>query len=81
MEASKKFSDGSLDFVYIDARHEYDSVKEDIVSWLPKIKKGSFIGGHDYKRKRHDEVIKAINEILGEPEKVFCDSSWVFKVV
>ena len=40
VEASKDFEDGSLDLVYIDAAHDYDSVKQDILTWLPKIKKG-----------------------------------------
>lgn len=46
--ASKLFQNESLDFVYIDANHSYDSVKEDIELWLPKIKTGGILCGHDY---------------------------------
>lgn len=47
-EAVKEFKDGSLDFVYIDAQHHYEAVKEDIALWLPKVKKGGILAGHDY---------------------------------
>jgi hypothetical protein len=46
--ASHIFSNDSLDFVYIDANHSYDFVKQDIKLWYPKIKKGGYILGHDY---------------------------------
>jgi predicted O-methyltransferase YrrM len=40
--------DKSLDFVYIDANHTYQAVKEDIRLWYPKVKSGGLIMGHDY---------------------------------
>ena len=46
--AAEIFADGSLDFVYIDANHSYDSVCEDIDIWYPKVRKGGFLCGHDY---------------------------------
>jgi len=46
--ASEIFSDQSLDFVYIDANHAYDSVVQDIELWYPKVKKGGYLCGHDY---------------------------------
>jgi hypothetical protein len=47
-EASKLFQDKSLDWVWIDANHAYDYVKEDIQLWWPKLKKGGLFSGHDY---------------------------------
>jgi len=47
-EASKRFSNGSLDFVYIDADHTYESIKRDLELWYPKVKKGGIFAGHDY---------------------------------
>ncbi|MBT5491708.1 class I SAM-dependent methyltransferase, partial [bacterium] len=38
----------TLDFIYIDANHTYESAKEDIQLWYPKIKVGGMISGHDY---------------------------------
>jgi hypothetical protein len=46
--ASDLFDDNSLDFVYIDANHAYDFVKEDIALWYPKVKSGGLVMGHDY---------------------------------
>jgi predicted O-methyltransferase YrrM len=69
--AAKDFLDGYLDFVYIDANHSYASVKEDILAWLPKIKKGGIIGGHDLDWKDSEQsseyaVLKAVKEIFGD---------------
>ena len=48
VEASWKFEDKSLDFVFIDADHSTEAVTADIQAWLPKIKPGGVIAGHDY---------------------------------
>ncbi|GMI37667.1 hypothetical protein TrCOL_g8544 [Triparma columacea] len=40
--------DGSLDFVYIDARHDRASVAEDLRLWWPKLRAGGILAGHDY---------------------------------
>lgn len=48
MEALADFEDESLDFVYIDANHEFKYVVEDIYEWSKKVKKGGIISGHDY---------------------------------
>jgi len=45
-EAVNCFADASVDMVFIDADHVYDSVKSDIERWMPKTKK--LICGHDY---------------------------------
>ena len=47
VEASKLYEDESLDFVYIDGAHDYDSVYDDIQHWFPKVKVGGYIGGDD----------------------------------
>ena len=47
-EAAAQLPDGALDFVYIDARHDYESVKSDIGVWYPKVAPGGVICGHDY---------------------------------
>ena len=40
--------DGSLDFAYLDARHDEASVAEDIAAWWPKVRSGGILAGHDY---------------------------------
>ena len=37
-----------VDFVFIDGGHLEKQVTEDINTWLPKVKKGGIIAGHDY---------------------------------
>jgi hypothetical protein len=68
VDAAKDFEDESLDFVYIDANHDYESVKADIEAWLPKVKKGGIISGHDYCRRGNMNfgVIEAVNEKFSE---------------
>jgi len=48
MDAVKEFENNSLDFVYIDANHEFDYVMEDIIEWTKKVKFGGIVSGHDY---------------------------------
>jgi hypothetical protein len=48
IEAADLFPDEYFDFIYIDAAHYYEDVKEDINAWQYKVKVGGFIGGHDY---------------------------------
>ena len=47
LEAANEVEDGLLDFVFIDADHSYEGVKNDIEAWLPKIRKGGILFGHD----------------------------------
>lgn len=64
VEAAKDFEDESLDAVYIDANHRYEFVVEDIHAWLPKIRKGGIISGHDYakiKQPTNTHVYQAVN--------------------
>ena len=48
MEAAPDFKDDSLDFVYIDANHDFRYVAEDLSEWTKKVKKGGIVSGHDY---------------------------------
>ena len=62
LEAVNDFEDESLDFVFIDAAHEYEDVKADILAWLPKIKKTGILAGHDY--DSNNSVQMAVDEIF-----------------
>lgn len=77
LDAYPKFADNSLDFVYIDGLHTFEGVFSDIQSWLPKIKLNGIISGHDYDKQRHSDVVKAVNLLLGIPDKTFCYYSWI----
>ena len=75
-EALNMFRDNSLDLVYVDGLHTEQGVFSDITMWLPKIKKGGYIAGHDYGSKHFPGVRKAIDSFF-EPDKTFRDSSWI----
>jgi predicted O-methyltransferase YrrM len=61
IEASKLYSDESLNFIFIDASHEYEDVKQDIIHWLPKLENGGIIAGHDI---ASPGVKKAVSETI-----------------
>jgi len=61
VKASNLYENNSLDFVLIDASHKYIDVKEDIISWLPKVKKGGILAGDDLS---WSGVRRALNELL-----------------
>src|SRR3990172_720959 len=68
------------DFVYIDADHEYESVKQNIKDALTLLNGKGIIVGHDYidtPANPFGGVIKAVNELVGTPDKIFKDTSWI----
>lgn len=76
--ASKTFIDKSIDLIYIDGDHSYESVKNDILNWIPKLKFGGVMSGHDY---CESPVKRAVDEYFGENKiKYFEDSSWAIKI-
>lgn len=78
LSAASTYADGSLDFVFIDAAHDYESVKSDILAWLPKVKPGGFLAGHDY--PTWPGVTRAVNEIIGA-ENIECgEDCWLYAV-
>ena len=75
-EASKKFEDNSLDFVFIDACHEYECVKEDIIHWLPKIAPNGILAGHD---ADWEGVQRAVSELIPNAKRV-SRSCWIIEL-
>lgn len=63
---AKKIDNGSLDFVFIDASHEYNEVLKDIKAWKGKIRSGGWCMGHDY-CERWDGVRLAVKQMFGKP--------------
>lgn len=63
-DAVTLFENESLDWVYIDANHSYEAIKEDLALWWPKIKKGGILSGHDYAVRPSFGVVQAVNEFL-----------------
>lgn len=61
--ASTMVPDRSLDFVYIDANHREAFVRYDLEVWLPKVRSGGILAGHDYATmpEKHIEVKDAVD--------------------
>lgn len=58
LDAVKDFDDGSVDFVYIDGDHSFQSTTNDIAEWSKKIRPGGIIAGHDYFKHKGPSDIK-----------------------
>ena len=58
--ASTQFQNDSIDFIMIDAGHDYKSVITDIKRWYHKVKPGGFITGDDY------GVFQGVNQAANE---------------
>lgn len=46
--AATLVADGSADFVFVDAVHDFEHVSKHLELWWPKVKAGGMIAGHDY---------------------------------
>jgi len=73
----ENYEDNSIDFLYLDADHSYEAVKNDIQKWLPKVR-GTLVGD-DYVNV-HPGVIKAVNEILGQENIRIHGRTWIYEV-
>lgn len=63
-KAADFFADGSLAWVHLDARHDYDSVAADIDAWAPKVKPGGWLSGDDYDDRLWPGVVAAVRDRL-----------------
>jgi hypothetical protein len=62
--AADLFADGSLAWVHIDARHDYESVVADINAWAPKVRPGGWLSGDDYHADWWPGVVRAVADTL-----------------
>ena len=51
-------------------------LKEDISLWLPKVKRGGILSGHDYEDS-WPGVVKAVDEML--PTRTIMENCWIFR--
>lgn len=74
---SKFYPFKSLDFIFIDAAHDYDNVLKDIMSWFGRLKNGGIIAGHDYESS--DGVRSAVNDFFGENNIQVKENCWIYE--
>lgn len=87
VDAAPLLEDNAYDFVYIDGDHTKKGVQEDIRNYLPKLKPNGILAGHDYypndqfKNNKikyiFPDVPIGVDEMIGKPDKIFPDTSWM----
>ena len=55
--AASAFKDGSVDFLFIDSNHTPEVLRIELNAWLPKMRRPSWIGGHDIHGTRLREAV------------------------
>jgi hypothetical protein len=73
---AQQYADNSLDMVMLDASHDYENVKADILAWLPKVKPGGVLAGDDYQRD-FSGVMQAVDEQF--PGCQIENGSWIYR--
>ena len=82
----EKFSDDAindievLDFLYIDGNHWHPFIDNDINNYLPKVKKGGIISGHDYYVQDVKDAVFTLSKRLNKPFNHGKWDDWVFIV-
>jgi hypothetical protein len=79
VKAARKIKNQSLDFAFQDADHSEEVLKKDIKIWLPKIKPGGYICGHDYHRESVKAAVKYYFDEMMIEEDV--DNTWFVRVM
>jgi predicted O-methyltransferase YrrM len=64
MDAVKDFEDDSLDFVWIDSNHEFQSVTNDIAEWSRKVRLGGIVAGHDFFRQDLGYEVVEVEDVV-----------------
>jgi len=79
VEAAERFQQYGqrADFVFIDADHRYEAVKQDIAAWQPLIKHGGILAGHDM---HWPGVSKAVREAFGQTHTKGPGSIWWVRI-
>jgi predicted O-methyltransferase YrrM len=78
VKASSLFNDRSVDFVFIDGDHSYVGCLNDILAWLPKVKIGGYIAGHDFNDPTQPGVTDAVYQVLGKEAVTTSVRCWIY---
>ncbi len=73
LEAAAALQNVRFDMIFIDAGHDYESVKKDILAWRPLLAQGGLFCGHDYP---YAGVTPAVDELLPN-SYIGADTIWV----
>lgn len=79
VEAAEMTADESLDFVFLDGRHDAEGLAMDIQAWWPKLKPGGLLGGHDYRQPTIPDVTTVVDGVFQDVDDDD-DHTWFVRV-
>jgi predicted O-methyltransferase YrrM len=59
-----------IDYLYVDADHSYEAVRDDLAAWVPHVKPGGLILGDDYWHRGFPGVKRAWDEFARDHDLV-----------
>ena len=74
IDASKLYKPNSLDFIFIDASHDTDSVKADVTYWMPRLKEDGVIAGDDI---NNEGVANAVKWFFDNEKLIVIGRQWM----
>lgn len=81
VEAAREVTDQSLHAAFLDGDHSYEGLRGDIAAWLPKVRTGGWIGGHDFGAHRFPGVRRAVEEAFTAADvEIGGDHTWFARI-
>ena len=74
ISASKLYKPNSLDFIFIDASHDEQSVKADLTYWMPRLKEDGIIAGDDI---QNEGVLNAVRWFFNNAKLDIVGRQWL----
>lgn len=77
-----EFQEKTIDLLFIDGMHDFDSVHKDVINYIPLLKDDAIIAFHDYgKRYGFESVTKVVDILFGKEniQNLTRGLCWVYK--
>jgi predicted O-methyltransferase YrrM len=76
-DLAHSFNDDEVDFVFLDAAHDFHSVRRDVHAWLPKLRVGGVLAGHD---ANCPGLMNAVKEFIPADQIAYVGTSWMHTI-
>lgn len=76
VDAASRERRASANFCFIDGSHDFASVRRDLEAWLPVMKPGALLAGHDINQP---DVARAVRDTFGEDFEIE-GSCWLHRL-